>query len=130
MKFLATVCFTFTLTLTLTLGLSLSDVRMSHAADYKCKNDRVEKRGSTKYKVRRSGSTIYIEKSGSTRGRAVQRGSKYYVEVSGSTKATIENGKIYKSGSTWATVAEAQRMYDCDPTVAATLWVLHKLDRL
>lgn len=124
MKFLATVCFTFTLT----LGMGLSEP--VHAGDYKCKDDRVEKSGSTQYKVRRSGSTIYIEKSGSTRGKAVQRSSKYYVEVSGSTKATIENGKIYKSGSTWATVAEAQRQYDCDPTVAATLWVLNKLGRL
>ena len=118
------------MTISLTLGLGVLDARVSLASEYTCKNDRVEKSGSTKYKVRRSGSTIYIEKSGSTRGRAVQRGSKYYVEVSGSTKATVENGKIYKSGSTWATVAEAQRMYDCDPTVAATLWVLHKLDRL
>ena len=126
MRFLATACFT----VTLTLGFTISATGTSHASDYTCKNDRVEKSGSTKYKVRRSGSTIYIEKSGSTRGKAVQRGSKYYVEVSGSTKATIENGKIYKSGSTWATVAEAQRMFDCDPTVAATLWVLHKLDRL
>ena len=126
MKFLATVCFTFTLT----LSLGLPGIGVGHAADYTCTNDRVEKSGSTKYKVRRSGSTIYIEKSGSTRGKAVQRGSKYYVEVSGSTEATIENGKIYKSGSTWTTVAEAQHMFDCDPTVAATLWVLHKLDRL
>ena len=56
--------------------------------------------------------------------------SKYYVEVSGSTKATIENGKIYKSGSTWATVAEAQRTYDCDPVVAGTLWVLQQIGQL
>ena len=126
MKFLATVCFTFTMTLSLAVAIPTT----GHAADYTCKNDRVEKSGSTKYKVRRSGSTIYIEKSGSTRGKAVQRGSKYYIEVSGSTKATVENGKIYKSGSTWTTVAEAQRMFDCDPTVAAALWVLHKLGRL
>ena len=122
MKYLATIGIAFSLA----LGLSLP----AQAGDYKCKNDRVEKSGSTKYKVRRSGSTIYIEKSGSTRGKAVQRGSKYYVEVSGSTKATLERGKIYKSGSTWATIAEAQRIYDCDPTVAGTLWVLEKVGRL
>ena len=102
----------------------------AQAGEYTCKGNRVEKSGSTKYKVRRSGSTIYIEKSGSTRGKAVQRGKKYSVEVSGSTKATIKNGKIYKSGATWAKVSDAQRIYDCDPIVAATLWVLHKVGRL
>ena len=29
-----------------------------------------------------------------------------------------------------ATVAEAQKKYDCDPTVAATLWVLDQLGKL
>ena len=122
MKRLATIG----LALTLTLGLAAPAV----ASDYQCKDNRVEKSGSTHYKIRRSGSTIYIEKSGSTRGKAVQRGTKYYVEVSGSTKATIENGKIYKSGATWATVTEAQRTYDCDPVVAGTLWVLQQIGQL
>ena len=49
------------------------------------------------------------------------------VEVSGSTKATIEKGKIYKSGSSRGTVSDAQREFDCDATVAATLWVLFKI---
>jgi hypothetical protein len=96
------------------------------AADYVCKGDRVEKSGSTQYKVRTSGSDYTIEKSGSTKGKAVNRGGKYAVEVSGSTVATIEKGKIYKSGSSWGTVSEAQRMFDCPDTVAATLWVLRK----
>ena len=113
-------------TLALLLGLSAP----AWAADYKCQGNRVEKSSSTKYTIRRSGSDIYVEKSGSTRGRAVQRGSKYYVEVSGSTKATIEGGKIYKSGSTWASVSDAQRTFDCEPLVAATLWVLQKIGRL
>ncbi len=117
-------------TLACAIALAFTMTIPAEAGDYKCKGDRVEKSGSTNYKVRRSGSTITIEKSGSTRGKAVQRGSKYYVEVSGSTKATIENGKIYKSGSTWAKVSDAQRIYDCDPTVAATLWVLNKVGRL
>lgn len=99
-------------------------------SEYTCKDSRVEKSGGTMYTVRRSGADIYIEKSGGTRGKAVQRGSKYDVEISGSTKATIENGKIYKSGTTWTTVEEAQRKYDCDPTVAATLWVLDQLGAL
>lgn len=98
--------------------------------DYTCKGDRVEKSGSTKYKIRRSGDTIYVEKSGSTRGKTVKRGSKHAVEVSGSTKATIENGKIYKSGSTWATVAEARRTFECPDLIAATLWVLTKIGAL
>lgn len=110
----------------LTLGIAFP----AQAGEYTCKGDRVEKSGSTKYKVRKSGSDIYIEKSGSTRGKAVKRNSKYYVEVSGSTKATIENGKIYKSGSTWASVDEAKRKFDCEDTVAATLWVLDKLGKL
>ncbi len=118
------------LTTLLVAGLLTAFSFPAVASEYKCKGNRVEKSGSTKYKIRRSGSTIYIEKSGSTRGKAVQRGSKYYVEVSGSTKATIENGKIYKSGSTWARVSDAQRIYDCDGTVAATLWVLNKVGRL
>ncbi len=100
------------------------------AADYKCKGNRVEKSGSTKYKIRTSGSTYTIEKSGSTKGKAVKRGSKYAVEVSGSTQATIEKGKIYKSGSTWAKVSDAQRIYDCPDIIAATLWVLSKKGKL
>lgn len=99
-------------------------------SEYTCKDSRVEKSGGTVYTVRRSGADIYIERSGGTRGKAVQRGGKYDVEISGSTRATIENGKIYKSGSTWATVADAQRKYDCDPVVAATLWVLDQLGAL
>ncbi len=102
----------------------------SFAADYKCKGDRVEKSGSTKYKVRTSGSDYTIEKSGSTKGKAKKSGSKYRVEVSGSTQATIENGKIYKSGSTWAKVSDAQRVFDCPPVVAATLWVLQQKGKL
>lgn len=97
------------------------------AADYKCQSDRVEKGGSTQFTVRRSGSDFTIEKGGSTKGRAVQRGSKISVEVGGSTKATIENGKIYKGGSTWASVSDARRTFDCDGNVAATLWVLFQI---
>jgi hypothetical protein len=97
------------------------------AADYKCKNDRVEKSGSTQFTIRRSGADFTIEKSGSTKAKVVQRGSKHAVEVSGSTKATIENGKIYKSGSSWASVSDAQRKFDCDGTVAGALWVLFQL---
>ena len=100
------------------------------ATDFKCNGDSVEKSGSTHYKVRTSGSDITIEKSGSTKGKAVKSGSKYTVEVSGSTLATIENGKIYKSGSTWASVSDAQRKYDCPDVVAATLWVLDQTGNL
>lgn len=96
------------------------------AAEYVCKGDSVEKSGSTKYKVRTSGSDYTIEKSGSTKGKAVRRSGKYAVEVSGSTVATIENGKIYKGGSSWASVDEARRMFNCPDVVAATLWVLTK----
>ncbi|MGC4114248.1 MAG: hypothetical protein QM765_06445 [Myxococcales bacterium] len=102
----------------------------AYASEFKCNGDSVEKSGSTHYKVRTSGSDITIEKSGSTKGKAVKSGSKYTVEVSGSTKATIENGKIYKSGSTWASVSDAQRKYDCPDTVAATLWVLDQIGAL
>ena len=102
----------------------------AYAAEFKCNGDSVEKSGSTHYKVRTSGSDITIEKSGSTKGKAVKSGSKYSVEVSGSTKATIENGKIYKSGSTWASVSDAQQKYDCPDVVAATLWVLDQTGNL
>lgn len=100
------------------------------AADYVCKGDSVEKGGSTQYKIRSSGADYTIEKGGSTKGHAKKSGSKYTVEVGGSTQATIENGKIYKGGSTWASVDDAQKMFDCPDTVAATLWVLTKLDKL
>ena len=117
----------------LTVALLVSMGPMSQtafASDYKCQGDRVEKSGSTKYTVRSSGSDVTIEKGGSTVGKAVQRGSKYYVEVGGSTVATIENGKIEKSGSSWSTVSEAQRTYECNDIVAATLWVLEKAGKL
>jgi hypothetical protein len=100
------------------------------AADYKCNNGRVEKSGSTQYTYKESSSEIVIEKSGSTKGKAVKRGSKWYVEVSGSTQATFENGRIEKSGSSWAKVDEAQRTWDCNADVAATLWVLEKQGKL
>ncbi|MGE0871105.1 MAG: hypothetical protein AB7P03_21250 [Kofleriaceae bacterium] len=97
------------------------------AGEYKCSGDRVEKAGSTKFTIRRSGGDFSVEVGGSTKGRAVQRGGKLVVEIGGSTKATIEDGKITKGGSSWGTVAEAQRQFDCDGNVAATLWVLFKL---
>lgn len=102
----------------------------SAGAEYKCKGDRVEKSGSTKFKIRRSGADFSIEKSGSTVGRVKKRGSKLAVEVSGSTKATIDNGKIYKGGSTWASVSDAQKQFDCGGDVAAGLWVLFKIGKL
>jgi hypothetical protein len=94
------------------------------AADYKCNNGRVEKSGSTQYTYKESSSEIVIEKGGSTKGKAVKRSSKWYVEIGGSTQATFENGKIEKGGSSWATASDAQRTYDCNADVAATLWVL------
>ena len=113
-------------TLLLAIALTAS-LAAPAAADYKCQDNRVEKGGSTQFTIRRSGADITIEKGGSTKGKAVQRGSKLEVEVGGSTKATIENGKIYKGGSTWASVSDAQREFNCDPNVAATLWVLFQI---
>lgn len=98
--------------------------------DYVCKDNRVEKSGSTQFTIRRSGSDITIEKGGSTKGVAVQRGSKLSIEVGGSTKATIENGKIEKGGSSWSTTSDAQREFDCDGNVAGTLWVLFQIGAL
>ena len=108
-------------------AVCVSAAPAAHAAEFKCNGDSVEKSGSTHFKLRRSGADITVEKSGSTKGKAVKSGSKYNVEVSGSTKASIENGKIYKSGSTWATVSDAQKVFDCDDTAAATLWVLRQI---
>ena len=96
----------------------------ARAAEFKCNGDSVEKGGSTQYAYKESSSEIVIEKGGSTKGKAVKRSSKWYVEIGGSTQATFENGKIEKGGSSWATVSEAQRKYDCNADVAATLWVL------
>jgi hypothetical protein len=108
------------------LAAALLVASPAFAADYVCRGDSVEKSGSTQYKVRTSGSDYTIEKGGSTKGKAVKRGDKYYVEVGGSTVATVESGKIYKGGSSWASVSDAQRTFDCPDTVAATLWVLTK----
>lgn len=94
---------------------------------YKCQGDRVEKGGSTQFTIRRSGADLTIEKGGSTKAKTVKRGSKMVVEVGGSTKAEIENGKISKGGSSWASVSDAQREFDCGGDVAASLWVLFKL---
>jgi hypothetical protein len=111
-------------------AVSLFTAAPALAADYKCSGDRVEKSGTTRYTVRTSGSDITIEKGGNTRGRAVKRGGLYAVEVGGNTQATIESGKIYKSNSTWASVSDAQRVYDCPDVVAATLWVLEQRGQL
>ncbi len=100
------------------------------ASEFQCKGDSVEKSGSTHYKIRSSGADYTIEKSGSTKGYAKKSGDKYVIEASGSTLATVEGGKIYKSGSTWASVSDAQRVYDCPDAVAAALWVLEKMGKL
>lgn len=112
------------------VALALAVAAPASAADFKCRGEGVEKSGSTRFKVRTSGTNYAIEKSGSTVGKAVKTGSKYRVEVAGSTVASIENGRIYRSGSTWATVADAQRVFDCPDVVAATLWVLQQKNRL
>jgi hypothetical protein len=114
----------------LVLAAALAFAVPSFAADYKCNGNRVEKGGSTQYTYRTSGSDYAIEKGGSTKGNAVKRGSNYAVEVGGSTQATIETGKILKGGSTWASVSDAQREYDCPDIIAATLWVLAKNGKL
>jgi hypothetical protein len=120
--------FTSTIPVVISLAvLALSARPAAAGPDYVCKSDRVEKGGSTQFTVRRSGSDITIEKGGSSKGTAVKRGDKYHVEVGGSTKATIENGKIEKGGSSWSTASEAQKKFDCDDTVAATLWVLFQI---
>src|SRR5690349_20965682 len=101
----------------LVIAAVLTAFAMPAYADYKCQDNRVEKGGSTQFTIRRSGSDLTIEKGGSTKGRAVRRGDKMEVEVGGSTKATIESGKIYKGGSSWSTVADAQKQFDCDGNV-------------
>jgi hypothetical protein len=100
------------------------------AGDYVCKGESVEKSGSTIYTVRSSGGDYTVEKSGSTLGKAVKGDKRYSVEVSGDTLAVIREGKIEKSGSTWATVDEAKKVFDCPDVVAATLWVLQKSGKL
>lgn len=98
----------------------------AQAAEFKCAGNRVEKAGSTQYTVRRSGADLAIEKDGSVRGQAVRRGDIYVIEVRGNPWATIENGRIYKGSAPWASVSDAQRVYDCPDIVAATIWVLEQ----
>jgi hypothetical protein len=110
-------------TLLVVLGMTAS--ASASAGEYRCASgNRVEKGGSTQYTYRESSSEIVVEKGGSSKGKAIKRGAKWYVEIGGSTQATFENGKIEKGGSSWAAVAEAQRVFDCNADVAATLWVL------
>jgi hypothetical protein len=113
--------------LTICTFLTLAASPAVAGPDYKCQGDRVEKGGSTQFTIRRSGADLSIEKGGSTKARTVKRGGKMVVEVGGSTKAEIENGKISKGGSSWSTVSDAQRQFDCGGDVAASLWVLFKL---
>lgn len=105
----------------------LSAAPASASPDYKCKDNRVEKGGSTQFTLRRSGSDVEIEKGGSTKAKLVKRGSKLEIEVGGSTKATIEGDKIYKGGSSWGSISEAQQQFECDGPVAGALWVLFKI---
>jgi hypothetical protein len=119
MKLLSAFAFTAALTAAASAALA--------SPDYVCKGEHVEKSGSTQFTIRRSGADFTIEKGGSTAGKAVTRGPKIYVEVGGNTKATIENGKIEKGGSSWASASDAQRQFDCEPNVAATLWVLFQI---
>lgn len=113
--------------LTIATALTIAAAPAVASPDYKCQSDRVEKGGSTQFTIRRSGGEFTVEKGGSTKAKVVKRNSKMVVEVGGSTKAEIENGKIYKGGSTWASVSDAQKEFDCDGEVAASLWVLFKL---
>lgn len=96
------------------------------AADYRCSGDRLEKSGSTVGKYRESGSDYYFEKAGSTLGKASKSGSTYRIEIGGSTVATVNGKRIEKGGSSWSTVDEARREFDCPDIVAAGFWVLKK----
>ncbi|MBM7112760.1 hypothetical protein [Archangium primigenium] len=98
-------------------------------AESKCAGNRVERKGSTEYTVRRAGEAISIERLGNTRGRVIQQASGHSIEVDGDTVATIQDGHIYRAGARWASLNEAQRVYDCPDPIAATLWVLERLGR-
>ncbi len=113
--------------LTIVTVLTIAATPAVASPTYKCQGDRVEKGGSTQFTIRRSGGEFSVEKGGSTKAKVVKRNSKLVVEVGGSSKAEIENGKISKGGSSWATVGDAQKDFDCDGDVAASLWVLFKL---
>ena len=95
------------------------------AAEYKCAGNRVEKGGVPQYIVRGGGSELIIEKDGRARGRAVRRGGAYVIEGgSGGLLALFEGGRVSRNGQPWATVKEAQGVYDCPDLIAATLWAL------
>lgn len=99
------------------------------AAESKCTGNRVERGGSTQYTVRRSGEEMSIERQGATRGRAVKRDQVHTITVDGQTLATLQDGHIYRDGARWASVGDAQRVYDCPDLIAATLWVLDRAGR-
>ena len=99
------------------------------AADSKCTGNRVERGGSTQYTVRRSGAETIIERLGNAHGRVVEQAQGHAITVDGQTVATLYEGHIYRQGSRWASVGEAQRVYDCPDLIAATLWVLDRTGR-
>ena len=114
----------------LLLAAGLLATSSASAAEYKCNGSRVEKSGLTQYQIKESGGGLVVDKGGLTRGRAVKRGDKWAVEVGGLTKATFDSRSIYKGGLTWRSVRDAQSVFDCSPSRAATLYVLKKLGRL
>ncbi|ATB29529.1 hypothetical protein [Melittangium boletus] len=99
------------------------------ATESKCAGNRVERGGSTQYTVRSSGETISIVRMGDTQGRAVKQAQGHAIEVGGDTVATLQDGHIYRGETRWASVNEAQRVYDCPEPIAATLWVLERTGR-
>jgi hypothetical protein len=116
-----------TMSMVFALVIAMSWAVPADAADYKCQGDSVTQRGSTHFKIHRSGSSFTVSKSGSTKGKATQGSSKWAVSVSGSTKAKFDDRTIYRRGGRWASVSDAQLIFDCDGPVASTLWVLRQL---
>ena len=109
--------------------LFVSLAGISSASDYRCYDNRVKKSGGTVVEIHESGGDFVIRKSGSTLARVVRSSGRWRLRISGSTKASYDETRIYRSGGTWTTVRDTQRVFACSPNWSAALWVLQQMGR-
>ncbi len=120
---------------TFMLSLSASLLLLTgatHAAEFKCSGERIERNGSSWGAAKSSGGNYLIEKGGSTVGYAKKSGSKWSIENSSSSTLGYLNGsKIDNANnSSWGDLSKAKSMSDCPDPVAAALWVLKQSGKL
>jgi hypothetical protein len=84
----------------------------AYAAEFKCNGDSVEKSGSTHYKVRTSARTSPSRSPAAPRARRSER-QQVHRRGLGQHQGHHRGRQDLQVGSTWASVSDAQRKYDC-----------------